>query len=157
MSVIAIEIELNPYFTNERVNMELIKQSLLEINPGDEVVIRDEVGWTPRYRIGVVKNVRKGSIQLIGGDEYSPTSGKARGRYATQQKIYLLTDKIALGGEVITAKEAVDMCVNRDSLINLQTEYTRYILDIGYNKLIKTDVSVLKQVAELLGYKPIGG
>lgn len=137
--------------------MTIVKQSLLELSSGDEVVVRDEVGWTPRYKLGTVKSVRKGTIQLVGGDEYSPTTGKARGRYGTQQRIYLPSDKVSWGDGFVTTLEAVDLCKDRDTLINLQTEYTRYILDIGYNNLIKTDVSVLKQVAELLGYKPIGG
>ena len=135
----------------------LEKTSLLELVPGDEVVIRDEVGWTPRYRIGIVKSIGKGVMQLVGRDEYSPMSGKARGRYPNQERIYLLTDKVVWGDGFVTAKEAVDLCKERDTMINLQTEYTRYIVDVGYNKLIRMDVSILKQVAELLGYRPIGG
>jgi hypothetical protein len=137
--------------------LTLEKTSLLELVPGNTVVIRDEVGWTPRYRLGVVEKVRLGVIRLTGGDEYNPATGKAKNRYASQTKLYLPTEKIKWGEEFVTSKEAVDLCADREVELQLQTEYTRYILDIGYNKLIKMNVAVLKQVAELLGYKPIGG
>jgi hypothetical protein len=135
----------------------LEKTSLLELVTGDQVVIRDEVGWTPRYRLGVVASVRLGVIKLLGGDEYNSATGKAKNRYASQTKLYLPTEKIKWAEGFVTAREAVDLCADREVELLLQTEYTRYILDIGYNKLIKMNVEVLKQVAELLGYKPVGG
>jgi hypothetical protein len=139
--------------------LTLEKTSLLELVPGNTVVIRDEVGWTPRYRLGVVEKVRLGVIRLTGGDEYNPATGKAKNRYASQQQLFLPTEKVRIvwAEGFVTAREAVDLCADREVELQLQTEYTRYILDIGYNKLIKMNVAVLKQVAELLGYKPIGG
>lgn len=133
-------------------------RTLWDLQVGDEVVVRDSVGWSPRYQLTRIEKVTKQSLQIPKGIIYMKGTGKIKTAYSSMTDRLLLPEEpVDIGGHTVPAREAVGIYREHEREVGLRTEYTRYIIEQGYNKLMRLDAPTLKEVATLLGYKDIGG
>jgi hypothetical protein len=136
----------------------VVPNSLWELQVGDEAVVRDTHGWTPRYSLTQVVKSNRQSLTITSGAVYMKATGKIHGRYPTPyDRLFAPHELVEFNGVTVTAREAVDFYRTKEEEMSLKSEYTKFIIEQGYNKLIRMEVATLKQVAELLGYKSVGG